>query len=99
MNVEAVALFALVIACMAMAGVLSLTVWAAGADPKTIRARRARRAFICPCGHDFVFHSREKRRICQRGRTPSDMGSVCACQGYAGEIPPATLAELLDGPS
>jgi hypothetical protein len=95
MNVEAVALFALIIACVAMAGVFSLTIWASGANPKTIRAQRARRAFTCPCGHDFVFHSREKRRVCQRGRTPG-VSSVCACQGYAGEIPPATLAELLD---
>lgn len=91
MNVPAVALVALVIACVAMAGVFSLTIWASGANPKTIRARRARRAFICPCGHDFVFHSRQDRRSCLR--------AGCFCQGYGAEVPPATLAELLDDQS
>jgi hypothetical protein len=96
-NVEAVATFALAIACVAAVGMVGLGVWAVDASPKAIRHRRARRAFICPCGHDFVFHSREGRRECQRGHAPNSISCGCACQGYAGVVPSASLAELQDG--
>lgn len=93
MNVAAVALVALVIAIVAVIGVFALIMWAADVSPKAVRARKAHRAFTCPCGHDFVFHARDQVRACQR----SGYGGACGCQGYRGEIPPATLAELLGG--
>jgi hypothetical protein len=94
-NVPAVALIALIIASIAGLGVGALGAWALDASPQAIRERKAHRAFRCPCGHDFVFHARDKVRPCQR----KNYDGACGCQGYRGEIPPATLAELLDGPS
>lgn len=97
MNVPAVALFALFIAIAAMAGVVALGIWALDAKPAAIRHRRARRAFICPCGHDFVFHQRGGHRACTRKGAEGYASSACSCQGYSGEIPPPELAELLRG--
>lgn len=95
MNVPAVALIALMIAIAAAIGTLGLFFWALDANPKAIRQRHARRAFICPCGHDFVFHSRQGGRQCLRKGI--DGYGQCTCQGYSAEIPLATLTELLDG--
>jgi hypothetical protein len=95
-NVPAVALAALIIAIVAAVGVGALGIWALDASPKTIRHRHKRRTFTCPCGHDFVYHQRIGPRTCN---ARPDFGVTCGCQGYGGELPPATLAELLDGPS
>lgn len=93
MNVPAVALVGMIVAFLAAIGVIGLIVWATDASPKAIRARRANRAFACPCGHDFVFHARTAVRACKR----TGYDGACGCQGYRGEIPPATLAEILEG--
>jgi len=93
-NVAAAALAAFILAIVGVLGVLALAIWALDASPKAIRARWGRRAFICPCGHDFVFHDRTGKRVCSaRAVVGYD---ACACKGYAAEIPPPTLAEILE---
>lgn len=86
---------ALVVALIALAGVVGLTIWATDASPKAIRNRYKRRPFICACGHDYVFHKRDVPRTCTS--TAIDGFGKCGCQRYSGEIPPPDLDELLGG--
>lgn len=93
-------LAALIVSIVAMVGAIIALLLATDPwhRPKILASRRKRHGFICPCGHDYVFHAREGGRRCEH-RDGGYEHNRCGCRGYGGTVPPPTYEELMGGAS
>jgi hypothetical protein len=74
----------------------------------TIKRRREPISYLCQCSHTSAFHTRKTKRDgdnvevvfgnCNAAAARSFGDHKCGCQGYIGDVPPATPAMITYDP-